>query len=672
MKTSMTWARRWLKRSGLLGLIVAAGLLPTSCYPEDNEDILCALISYFVARPGYCSFNLTTSPIVSTDTSLQASLTIAGEDLFFPQIAAGDGWETTVRLMHTDRRAGAAIAVGQIQFFTPTGTPRTVSTAEMGDGSEFDITIPVDGVRVLTITADGPVTVGSARFQTAGTAVGGVATYTAGDSIVGVLIGSPVQQGYIPLNTSAGFANGVAIQNPDGTEVNLTFTIIGPAGTVEQVAAPPETNPLPGFGQYSRFVSEMGFASPIPSDSTLEIQVTGTGNFVALPLVLGGGFTSSAAFITSELELPVTFPQVVHDDGFTTTLRFFNPNGVAFTGILSFFNPDGTPRTIFLAGRGGNTQFTLNIPPKGTIRLDTVTVGAPSPTVTVGMARLDSVLPIGGVATIQYGSTHFGVPSSPRMRSARIPIDTSGGRNTGVAIGAGYDEANFKVTLQDRDGLGGGTVQPGGLTPLATNGQYARFVTEFGFAGTSDVSDSSVLIETAGPGAFVPLALLDSSGVFSTTAAARQTLYGPDDYVGGYSGTWTNDFGFNGLMRASLSLTAGGAAKITMDFPGEFGSYLLDGVFDANGLTAGNSSGTHTLVVKPDGTFSMQTDFVDDPPLFQGVTITGQFDGSGFSGEFDLMWPKSVPFRQLKGRGCSTKIESWRAATGVRDGFDSA
>ena len=622
------------------GLIVAAGLLSTSCFSTSNEHLLCVLIYPFVGHFYNCSFNLTVSPIVTADTPLPVSLTIAGEDLFFPQIAAGDGWATTVRLMHTDQRAGAALAVGQIQFFTPTGAPRTVSTAQMGDGSQFDITIPVGGVRVLTITASGPVTVGSARFQTSGTAVGGVATYTAADSIVGVLSGTPVQLGYIPLNTRAGFSNGVAIQNPNPDPVNLSFRLLRPNGIVDQVAAPPETNPLPSFGQYSRFVTEMGFTGPISPDSTLEILAEDTGSFVALPLVLGAGFTSSAALITSDLESPVTFPQVVHGGGFTTTMRFFNPNSITLKGVLRFFNPDGSPRSVTLAGRGTKVAFDVIIPAKGTLRRETVDE---SSTVTVGMARLDATLPVGGAATILFGSTHLGVLSSPRMRSARVPVDTAGGHKTGVALAAGFDQANFQVTLQDRDGAGAGTVQPAELTPLPTNGQYARYVTELGFPETTDLFDSSMLIESAGPGAFVPLALLDSGGVFSTTAAARQTLYGPDDYVGSYTGTWTNSFGYEGPMSASLQLDPdSNAATISLDFPGEFGTTMLNGLFDVNGLSAGHSLIESTLVVQVDGTLSLRSNLSEDPNALRAVTVTGEFDGAKLTGEFELLLPESL------------------------------
>ena len=365
---------------------------------------------------------------------------------------------------------------------------------------------------------------------------------------------------------------------------------------------------------------------------------------MALPLVLGGGYTSSAALITSDLESPVTYPQIVHGGGFSTTMRFFNPNSLVFTGTLRFFNPDGTPREVTLAGLGTGSEFQLTIPPKGTIRLDTF--GA-TPTVTVGMARLDSTYPIGGTATILFGSTHFGVPNSPRMRSARIPVDTTGGRDTGVAIGAGFDEANFKITLQDRDGVGGGTVQPGELTPLAMNGQYARFVTELGFSGTADVSDSSILFETVGPGAFVPLALLNSSGVFSTTAAARQTLYGPDDFAGSYSGIWENDVMLSGPMSAAVQLAPeGNAATITIDVPDQFGMYSLNGLFTPDGLSA-NSGGLGTLTVKPDGTFSLRPDL--SYPDLMTLTLTGQFDGAKFTGEFELMWPTFMPMVPTRG-----------------------
>src|SRR5262249_14900384 len=141
-------------------------------------------------------------------------------------------------------------------------------------------------------------TVGTAIFEVSGVAVGGVARFTYGGSSVGVLNAAPARIAYIPLVTRTGFSNGVAFQNPASTAVNVRLRLIRPDGTVDQVSNPPELNPFPAFGQFSRFVSsEMGFANPVQPNSVLEVAVQGAGTVAILPLVLGNGYTSSSGLI---------------------------------------------------------------------------------------------------------------------------------------------------------------------------------------------------------------------------------------------------------------------------------------------------------------------------------------------------------------------------------------
>src|SRR5262245_49224887 len=73
-------------------------------------------------------------------------------DVYFPQIAAGGGYVTVVTLMHTDLRSTNA-AAGRLKFYNPDGSARTVTSTELGQASDFNITIPYQGTRVVTITS---------------------------------------------------------------------------------------------------------------------------------------------------------------------------------------------------------------------------------------------------------------------------------------------------------------------------------------------------------------------------------------------------------------------------------------------------------------------------------------------------------------------------------------
>lgn len=645
-----------MRRLRAIALTLTLGVLAAGCIDDATYyAILCALIGGVPYLDGGCYS--ASGPVFIADStpapSAAVALGTAPVELYFPQIATGGGYVTTITLMHTDSRTPLVPAVGKITFYNPDGTARSVDTLEMGSGSEFDVTIPAGGVRILTANSVGDVKIGGAKFVATGASIAGVATFTFGSAVVGVLGGTPIQLGYIPLNTRSGFSNGVAVQNPGATPINLQFSVLNPDGTVEQTSFPRETNPLPPNGQFSRFAGpEMGFTKAIRPDSTLQIQVAGSGgNFVALPLVLGNNLFSSSAIVASDIETPVVFPQVADGGGYVTVMRLFNPRAATITATLRFFRPDGTSRPVALLNRGTNSEFQLTIGARSTVVVETT--GSAS-TVGVGMARIDSTVPIGAVATIftpQQG--HLGVLASARMRSARIPVNTRTGYNTGVALAAGFDRANFKMTLQNRDGAGGQTVQPAEITPIPSQGQFARYVTEMGFGGAAGLGDSSLLIEPVTTGAFAPLALLDRAGVFSTTAAARQTLFSPADLAGNYVGTWTNP-SYNGPMTMSFTVnSSNNTATGVLNVPDEFPPLGFTGAFGSDGFL-GATPGQGTLAIRPDGTISLNTNLTN-PSLVTALTLVGEFNGTTASGTFEVTWTTSPAVPPLKGTWSLTK-----------------
>jgi hypothetical protein len=514
-------------------------------------------------------------------------------NVYFPQIAAGGGYITVVTLMHVDARTTAPIT-GHLKFYNPDGSARTVTTTELGQSNDFTIIIPSQGTRVLTVTSTASLTsVGTAVFEAPNVSVGGVARFSLGNDSVGVIDAKPVGIAYIPLTTKAGFGNGVAIQNPGATPVNIRLRLIRPDGAIDQTSTPAEINPLPPFGQFSRFVGpEMGFNNPAQTNSTLEIAVQGAGSIAILPLVLGNGFTSSASLITSDLDAPLFFAQVVDGGGFTTAFRLYNPSQYRAIGFIRFLGQTGNPRALPIAGLGNVSSISLSIGSGQTVEYETT--GA-STGVSVGMARLDTSVPVGGLATLFYGQTHIGVPAASPMRSARIPVDTTGG-NTGVALAtSGANNVNLKLTLQDRDGLTPQVSTPPELTPLRVNQQYARYVTEMGFANSSNLRDSSLLVETVGIGDFIPLALLDR-GSFSSTATSRQRLSDPQALAGMYSGGWSvPTFLTSGTMTLTLTVDASNNASISMNVfdtqvPTTTGTFNADGELIINGLILGDNA----------------------------------------------------------------------------------
>jgi hypothetical protein len=576
-------------------------------------------------------------------------------DVYFPQIAAGGGYVTVVTLMNTDARAPAS-AVGRLKFYNPDGSARTVTTTELGNGSQFDVTVPYQGTRVITITSTGGLAVGTAVFEVSGVSVGGVARFSIGSDSVGVIDAKPVSLAYIPLTTKDPFGNGVAIQNPGATPVNIRLRLIKPDGTIDQTSTPAGINPLPGFGQFSKFVGpEMGFNNPVQANSTLEIAVQGAGSVTILPLLLGNGFTSSGSLVTSDIDSPALFVQVVDGGGFTTAIRLFNPTQYLAVGFLRFFSQSGAPRTLPIAGVGNVSFIPISIAAGRTVVYETTGASAG---VSAGMARLDTSVAVGGLATLFYGPTHVGVPSTSAMRSGRIAVDTDGG-NTGVALGtSGPNPNNLRLTLQNRDGLGSQISTPSELSPLRVNQQYARYVTEMGFTSSNGLKETSLLVETVGAGTFFPLALLDR-GAFSSTATSRQRLYDPVNLAGNYAGTFTmTDFALTGGLTIGLALN-GNSATVSLSLDGESlgnisGTFGADGELTINGA-AGLLNQLINFRVHADGVFSILLVNLGNavftpagevrwisafgelaPPRGSGAILIGHVDGTMANGSLTL------------------------------------
>ena len=595
-----------------------------------------------------------TLPILTVCVLLASAVSVsaqATQTLVFPQIAVGGGFQTTITLIHSDERSTAA-ATGTLSFFNQDGTARTITSTELGTGSSFAVTVPYQGVTVITLTSSDAVVVGMGKFVGAGIAVQGMATFRALLGVVGGLAADVTNIGYIPLETSTGFGTGVAITNPGVSSINLTLRIRNSNGTVAETSTPAELNPLVPNGHYAKFAGpEMGFSSTIPADSSLEIAVNGSGNFAALALLLGNNLLSSSSVITEDVNSPVIFPQIADGGGFTTITRMFNPGSSTFTGTIRYFNPDGTARSIALDGRGTSTSFSLSIPAKGTATLKTT--GAAS-AVSVGMARVESETPLGGVSTIFEGLTHIGVPGTTPMRSGRIAIDTVNG-NTGFALaGTGEAAVSLSLTLQDRTGGGAETVMPTGLNPLPANGQLARFVHEVGFTDTSNRPDSSILV-TATSGSFAPLVLLQSSsGVFSSAAIARQVLLDPaTDWAGAYNGSWVSTtFGSSGAVGLTIAVDVpNSTATLSMDLGGGvFGgsdpgveTFTAPMTFDGYRSTATSTTfGVWTLLIRPDGALSIRAPNVTSV-FVNSFVMDGTFTGTGFSGTYSVVLSDGSP-----------------------------
>src|SRR5688572_22870580 len=112
--------------------MLISGLLVVGC---DADHFRCVFILSFLGWGiGGCEYFTSRIPPEfmpkGSDPFVTAATTDFISNVFFPQVAAGGGYSTTITLMHTDARRETP-AVGKLRFFLPDGSPRTVNTQEL-------------------------------------------------------------------------------------------------------------------------------------------------------------------------------------------------------------------------------------------------------------------------------------------------------------------------------------------------------------------------------------------------------------------------------------------------------------------------------------------------------------------------------------------------------------
>jgi chitodextrinase len=177
---------------------------------------------------------------------------------------------------------------------------------------------------------------------------------------------------------------GVAIVNPNASNVNVTLTLRNNDGT--QMAT--TTVNVPSHQQTANFIRELfSGQSSVPSEMTGTLAVTSTGS-PSLPVSVIGlrfrGFNFSTLPVTSLSgdagPLPtiaidvggagaVLLPQFAAGGGWATELVLLNTGTSSLTVRVDLFRPDGTPLTAALNHQTGSSFTNLTIPAGGILTL---------------------------------------------------------------------------------------------------------------------------------------------------------------------------------------------------------------------------------------------------------------------------------------------------------------
>jgi hypothetical protein len=578
-----------------------------------------------------------------------AASPLLANDLWFPQIAAGGGYTTRITIAHVDGRTTGAVA-GRIFFYNQDGTPRTVTTAEAGTGTNFPLTVVSQGTITLTVTSPTDLAVGAAVFRGVPIFVGGVATYTFGSTAVGVLPGDEVTSGYVPLVLKKGFDTGIAVVNTGENPIDVQFNLLNDNGSAGQTGSRIH---IPIRGQIALLVGpQLGFSGTIPDGSTLQVSLVGSGKFAAVSLLLGNGYISSATIINPEtVQTPLFVPQVAVGGGYSMIFRTFNTSNVALGGTLRFKDAAGQPLSLTVQGRGAggvvvdpvtsDSVEVASLPAKGSMVWEVTATGP----LNVGYAVWESYLPnnstirvpvsSGVSATIFSGPVHVGEAGTTPYYSATIAVEVGNGINTGIAVAtAGSAGSSLRATLRDSKGASLAAPDLPFFNPFPAGSQLARYATEL--FGDITVAGGTLTVESTGPDGFLPLALFDNHGVFSTTATIRRYLVDPLQLTGKYTGSWKTSSS-TGAISQTLSVdTSAKTITLSLSAAGDPAApETMTCKYGQEGCIASFSSmlsGPGTVMVQPDGTLYIRA----RPMGFGFFNLDGYLTSGSMSGAWTI------------------------------------
>lgn len=287
---------------------------------------------------------LTTTPI--------ADLTQAppSGSLFFPQMADGGGYRTTLMLLNTTTSTES----GTMKFYDNNGLPMTVRLTTGPSDSTIPYTIPPGGVYVGVTDGSGPI-VNSGSVQTipdngSSTPIGsGLFSLTQNGILVtesGVPSAAPTTHARIYVDLTGGHNTGLAMASPGNTAVPVTLTAFQTDG-VTFIGS--HVIPLSSNGHTAAFAGE--FISALPSNFTTGVlDISAPSAFVALTLRSlsnsRGDFlmtTFPIADMTKPAPAPIVFPQIADGGGYQTQFILLNSSGASSSTTLSFYGDNGTP-----------------------------------------------------------------------------------------------------------------------------------------------------------------------------------------------------------------------------------------------------------------------------------------------------------------------------------------
>ena len=399
--------------------------------------------------------------IADTSNNRIRKLTPVAIQYYFPHLAVGAGWQTTITYINYSPEEVTC----QTEFLSDDGSPLMVSFAGLGTvDSRTDVLPPGGSVHQETdVDLSAPLAPGWARATCSGSVKAsllfrqrnseGVPTAEAGVNAAAV----PATRFVTFAEQGEGqFGTGVAYANPSSTVAHVTFAARDAAG---QMLASADRTLLPGGHDAQGMAELFGLTS-----FTGSIEVTSTEPIVSLSL----NFEAAPVFSSlppGELDpsawgwTTYYFPHLAVGASWQTTITYINYSPQEVTCQTEFFSDDGSPLMVSFADLGMVARRTDVLPSGGSVHQETnVDLNA---SLAPGWARANCSRPVKasllfrqhdseGAPTAEAGVTAAAVPATRFVTFAEQGEDQFG---TGVAyVNPFATLAHVTFTVRDTAG----------------------------------------------------------------------------------------------------------------------------------------------------------------------------------------------------------------------------
>ena len=394
----------------------------------------------------------------SRTVSCGDGLTLGGPTYYFPHLAVGASWQTTITYINYSREEVTC----QTDFISDHGTPLMVSFAELGTvDSRTDVLPPGGSVHQETnVELSAPLAPGWARANCSGPVQASL-LFRLYNSEGMPVAEAGVNAATVPATRFVTFAEqgegkngtGVAYANPSDTAALVTFTARDADGEVlaiEDLMLPPNghgAQNMPTLFDLSSFTGSLEVSSTEPIVS-LSLNFEAASGFSSLP---PGELDAAAQGSTTYY-----FPHLAVGASWQTTITYINYSREEVTCQTDFISDHGSSLMVSFAELGTVDSRTDVLPPGGSVHQETnVELSAP---LAPGWALANCSGPVQASLLFRWYNSEGMPVAEAGVNAATVPAtrfvtfaEQGEGKNgTGVAYANPSDTAAL-VTFTARD-----------------------------------------------------------------------------------------------------------------------------------------------------------------------------------------------------------------------------